>query len=192
MTKFELIEESIAVLPEYGRISIAFKVQSVLQIEFIDSGLRGFHLTEKSIEPAWIKDYDAYPGQKPEQWAKQWDISNWQVISAFIKGSRIGGCVIAFNTPGVDMLEGRSDIAVLWDLRVGPEYRQQGLGSRLVEAAIAWAKNRHCLLLKIETQNINVPACRLYAKLGFTLSAVNRRAYPELPDEVQLIWIKEL
>ena len=59
MTKFELIEESIAVLPEYGRISIAFKVQSVLQIEFIDSGLRGFHLTEKSIEPAWIKDYDA-------------------------------------------------------------------------------------------------------------------------------------
>jgi hypothetical protein len=46
--------------------------------------------------------------------------------------------------------------------------------------------------MKIETQNINVPACRFYAKHGFILGAVNRFAYPELPDEVELIWCKEL
>ena len=47
-------------------------------------------------------------------------------------------------------------------------------------------------MLKAETQNINVPACRLYAKHGFALGAINRHAYTELPDEVELVWSKEL
>jgi GNAT superfamily N-acetyltransferase len=67
-----------------------------------------------------------------------------------------------------------------------------GIGGRLIEAAILWAQSRHCRALKIETQNINVPACRLYAKHGFTLASMNRHAYAELPDEIQLIWRKEL
>jgi hypothetical protein len=47
-------------------------------------------------------------------------------------------------------------------------------------------------MLKAETQNINVPACRLYAKHGFVLGVINRYAYAALPDEVELIWCKEL
>jgi hypothetical protein len=43
-----------------------------------------------------------------------------------------------------------------------------------------------------ETQNINVAACRFYAKQGCTLSAINRFAYRDCPEEVQLIWRKEL
>ena len=46
--------------------------------------------------------------------------------------------------------------------------------------------------MEVETQNINVSACRFYARQGCVLSAVNRFAYPELPDEVQLIWRKDL
>ena len=56
-------------------------------------------------------------------------------------------------------------------------------------------RRRHqycCRILKAETQNINVPACRLYAKHGFTLGAVNLFAYAELPDEVELVWYKVL
>jgi hypothetical protein len=46
--------------------------------------------------------------------------------------------------------------------------------------------------MRIETQNINVPACRFYARRGYLLGAVHRYAYPQLPDETQLLWYKEL
>ena len=36
------------------------------------------------------------------------------------------------------------------------------------------------------------PACRFYAKQGCELAAIHRFAYPELPNEVQLLWYKDL
>ena len=188
----KIVQEPITVLPEYGRIPISFEVHSVFEIQLIDGGLGGFRLSERNIEPSRVKDYDAFSDQGPERWSKRWDISNWAVISAFVNRNRVGGCVIAYDTPGVDKLEGRTDIAFIWDLRVAPEYRRRGLGGRLVEAAITWARQHRCRMLKIETQNINVPACRLYARHGFVLGAVNRYAYRELPDETELIWCIEL
>ena len=46
--------------------------------------------------------------------------------------------------------------------------------------------------LLVETQDINVPACRLYANTGYTLLSIDRLAYPTLPDEAQLIWHVDL
>jgi hypothetical protein len=51
---------------------------------------------------------------------------------------------------------------------------------------------RECRQLKVETQNINVPACRFYARQGCVLGVIDRFAYPTLPDEVQLLWYKDL
>jgi ribosomal protein S18 acetylase RimI-like enzyme len=68
----------------------------------------------------------------------------------------------------------------------------QGVGSALFEAVEAWAVSRNCRQLKIETQNINVAACRFYARHGCVLRTVNPFAYPQLPDEVQMLWYKDL
>ena len=46
--------------------------------------------------------------------------------------------------------------------------------------------------LKIETQNVNVPACRFYQKMGCTLGAIDRFAYPSQPAEARLLWWKAL
>ena len=100
--------------------------------------------------------------------------------------------MIAYDTPGVDMLEGRSDLAVLWDIRVFQGARSQGVGTQLFTAAEQWARRRGCRTMKIETQNINVPACRFYAHMGCTLGVINRYAYTHIENEVQLIWYKEL
>ena len=62
-------------------------------------------------------------------------------------------------------------------------------GKRAMTAA-EWAQGRGCAWLKIETQNVNVAACRFYRKMGCTLGAVDRFAYPELPGEVRLLWWK--
>jgi hypothetical protein len=45
---------------------------------------------------------------------------------------------------------------------------------------------------KSETQNNNVSACRFYAKQGCVLGGINRYAYPDHPDEAQLLWYKEI
>ncbi|MGZ8471829.1 MAG: hypothetical protein ACXWZ7_20745 [Gemmatirosa sp.] len=44
----------------------------------------------------------------------------------------------------------------------------------------------------METQNVNVAACRFYAHQGCILGAVHRFAYPTLPDEAQLLWYRRL
>ena len=90
------------------------------------------------------------------------------------------------------MLEGRSDLAVLWDLRVSPEWRGRGVGTRLFQAAEDWARRRGKAELKIEAQNINPAATRFYARMGCELRSVNADAYPMLPDEVQLLFYKRL
>ena len=46
--------------------------------------------------------------------------------------------------------------------------------------------------MKIETQNVNAAACRLYARCGYRLAEAHPLAYPDLPEEVQLIWRKVL
>ena len=86
------------------------------------------------------------------------------------------------------MLEGRDDLAVLWDLRVAPASRRRGWGRRLVEDARAFARSRSATALRVETQDVNVPACRFYAALGFRLEAVRPHAYeePGLRDEVMI------
>ncbi len=190
-TKPEIAEESIAVLSEYERIPISFEVRSVFDVQPLARGLAGIRLSERPVAHPWVKDYDGLKGEGPTRWSGQWDISNWGVISAFENTERIGGCLIAYDTLGVLKLQGRTDIAALWDIRVAPQHRRKGIGSLLVEAAAGWAKRHDCRLLKVETQNVNVPACRFYAKHRFVLCAMNRHAYPELPDEVELIWCRE-
>jgi GNAT superfamily N-acetyltransferase len=90
------------------------------------------------------------------------------------------------------MLEGRADLAVLWDIRVAPAARRHGVGTALFEAAQIWALDNGCRQLKIETQNINVAACRFYARQGCVLRAARHGVYPECPDEIQLLWYKDM
>ncbi|HEY7770058.1 GNAT family N-acetyltransferase [Longimicrobium sp.] len=181
--------ESIASLDGYASIPIAFEVASAFEV--CREGDR-FVLSEESVSPPYIKDYDAIPGEHPAGWAERFDVSKWGVLAARVGGRRVGGAVIAFDTPGLDMLEGRRDLAVLWDIRVAPEARGKGVGAALFHAAEAWARARGCRHIKVETQNVNVPACRFYARQGCVLTTVDPSAYPGLPGEVQLLWYKDL
>jgi GNAT superfamily N-acetyltransferase len=179
-------------LEEYAAVSIAFVVDRILQVTVADGGLGGLSLTETAVADPYVKDYDALRRAEPVHWLQRFDTSNWGLIRGRRDGRMVGGAVIAFNTPCVRMLGGRDDIAVLWDIRVSPEERGAGLGSALFQAAADWAVARGCGWLKIETQNVNVAACRFYRKMGCTLGAIDRFAYPDLPDEVQLLWWKAL
>ena len=179
-------------LRTYAEVPIAFTVRSRFHVEPVDRGLGGWTLTEERVEPPYEKDYDRYCDGDLVRWLRRWDISHWAVISATDGPTRVGGAVAGYNTPGAHMEEGRDDLAVLWDIRVRPERRGEGIGSRLFRRAAEWARQQGCERLKVETQNINVPACRFYPAQGCQLRAVHPNAYPELPHEVQLLWYLDL
>jgi len=157
---WQISEEPLSALAEHGRLPISFRVDRRLEVTFIDGGLGGVSFRDQEVARPYVKDYDSIEGEGPTHWAGRWNLANWGLISAFLRGDRVGGVVLAFDTEGLDMLEGRQDLAVLWDIRVHPDHRRHGVGQALFLAAETWARARGCRQLKVETQNINLPACR--------------------------------
>ena len=178
-------------LERYGRIPIAFRVESVLRVVPVDGGLGGLRLVEEAVDEPYTKDYDAFEEESVELWPSRFDVSNWAFFMALDGDRPVGGAAVAFRSPGLNMLEGRTDMAVLWDIRVHPERRCEGIGTALFRHVADWARDRGCRQLKIETQNINVRACRFYAAMGCTLASIDRHAYAAHPDighESCLLW----
>jgi GNAT superfamily N-acetyltransferase len=138
------------------------------------------------------KDYDAIHGHSPADWPSQFDLGGWRFLAAYVEGKRLGGATVIMRAEGAGMLEGRADLGLLWDIRVAPTVRRAGVGSALLAAVEELCRNAGLNELKVETQNVNVPACRFYARHGFELRHVVRDAYPDLPGEVQLLWYKTL
>jgi GNAT superfamily N-acetyltransferase len=184
----EIIETGFTRMDEYASIPISFEVSTIFEIEVIQSGLGGIRLVERPVAQH-IKDYDELGS--PLQWAYEFDIQNWGIFMAMEAGKPAGGAALAWNTNGVDMLEDRRDLAVLWDIRVLPALRGTGIGKMLFDYAADWSKSRGCVQMKVETQNINVAACRFYAAMGAQLGDIRRFAYstqPPVMHEVQLNW----
>jgi GNAT superfamily N-acetyltransferase len=179
----------------YTGIPIAFEVRSEYEIELMKNGLGGITLHERPVDPAYIKDYDAYEDGSPLFWPERFDISNWGIFFGFERESPIAGAAVAFNTPELQMMDRREDLAILWDLRVRPESRRTRIGETLFKYACGWAREQGAIQMKIETQNVNVPACKFYEKLGCRLGQIDRYGYaghPEVGYEIMLVWYYDL
>lgn len=181
-------EETFDSVAEYATISIAYEAATKVDLHLVDGT---FSLEERQVTP-FRKDYDALPENDPTWWSRHFDVSRWGILGAFYGGVRCGGAALAYGSPHVDMLEGRADLAVLWDLRVAKDLRGRGVGTLLWRAAEEWARKRGCTELKVETQHDNPAACLFYESRGCDLVAIDRQAYPEQPDEVQMIWYRTL
>ena len=183
-------------LAHYAAIPTAFTVESVFRIAVLDGGLGGFRLTEQPVSP-YVKDYDAVSedGERVLDLPRRWDMSKWGVFLAVEGEKNVGGAAVAVATPGMDMLEGRTDLACLWDIRIHPDARRRGIGSELLTHAVNWARCQGLRRLKIETQNVNVPACRFYASQGCELGVIHRFGYmgcARVAHEAMLIWYLDL
>jgi len=186
----DIRQADVAMVAAIAEIPIAFDVERIFEVERHADG--SLALVAAPVSRPWVKDYDRIEGNAPAGWGEQFDLSNWGLLTAGADGHVIGSVLIAFDTRGLELLEGRRDLAAIWDLRVRPEARRQGIGGALLRAAERWALSKGCSELSVETQNVNVGACRLYAKSGFRLRSADAAAYPEFPDETQLIWTKRL
>ena len=180
--------------PQYDMISMLVHVSSYYRIEKINRGLGGFHLVESPVEP-YIKDFCTGDDESVTRWEKRWDISNWAFFMAFDGERPVGAAAVVTRTKEINMLSGRDDLAVLWDIRVDDAYKHQGIGQALFDMAVKWSREQGIVQMKIECQNNNVPAVKFYHKQGAVLSMINEYANynePEYKHEAQLIWMLDL
>ncbi len=179
-------------LGEIDQVPQKLLVQTMLQPELVEGGLGGILLREIPVEFPYTKDYDS-AGEFPSDLIGKFDLSKWGFFLARAGSEVAGAAIVAFDTSGVFMLEARKNLAVLWDIRVCPPYR--GAGILLFRHATAWARSRGCTQMKIETQNVNVPACRFYRRMGARLGEIHRFGYagvPAVAHEVMLNWYLDL
>jgi RimJ/RimL family protein N-acetyltransferase len=98
---------------------------------------------------------------------------------------RVGGCPVfgAFGDAelvGMAGFLGREGLkdahkGMLWGMYVRPGSRNAGVGRRLAEAVIDFAR-QHVELLQLAVVSDNEPARRLYASLGFVEYGIERKA----------------
>lgn len=149
-------------------------------------------LREVPVEVPYVKDYGA-SDDLPSDMDKKNNVRKWGFFLAMAGAAPVGGVIVTRDTTSISVLEGRRELAVLWDIRVCPEYR--GVGIPLFRHAIDWARIHGCTQMKIETQNINVPACRFYQRMGARLGEIHCYGYvavPAVQHEVMLNWYLDL
>lgn len=107
--------------------------------------------------------------------------------------------VILYALSGNDVL-GQIVIRKHWnkfcfidDIAVRGSARQKGVASSLIDHAQVWATQKNLKGLMLETQDINLAACRLYIKRGFILGSIDTMLYSnfESKDEKALFWYKK-
>lgn len=55
----------------------------------------------------------------------------------------------------------------IYEVRVHPAYRGQGLGRQMLQALLRWAAQQGATLADLQVRGGNLPAQQLYASLGF-------------------------
>ncbi len=176
----------------YDQVSMNVDVHSEYKVERINQGLGGFLLEEVPVRP-YIKDLSKY--ERATKYEEQFDITNWRFYMAFDDDIPIGALTVAGTTKGLNMLCGRTDACVLWDIRIADAYKHQGIGQKLLDMAITGAKEDGYCQMIIECQNNNIPACKFYQKQGAILSKIDMYAYysePEVRNEVQFVWYLDI
>lgn len=108
------------------------------------------------------------------------------VFLAYLDGSIAGRIVLS---------EGWNRQGWIEDIAVDARRRGVGVGRALMGRAVAWAVERGLAWIRAETQNNNLPACKLYESCGFRLGGFDRDLYRGLDGErreVALFWYRPL
>ena len=86
--------EDARAIAEYASISIAFRVEQVVDVDSLLLS-HGSRVESRAIANPYVKDYDAYPDNSPLSWASRFDLTRWGMVGAFVGGKRVGGAAVA-------------------------------------------------------------------------------------------------
>lgn len=80
--------------------------------------------------------------------------------------------------------------ALVEDIEVNRCTRGKGIGRQLIRQAVEWAKQKKLGGIMLETQDINLLACRFYAQCGMEIGGIDHFLYSNSPaaGEKAIFW----
>jgi ribosomal protein S18 acetylase RimI-like enzyme len=159
---------------DLDRCDNSFTVEAELRLTAED-GRVGYSVV--AVTP-YVKRYDLEI-HDAQAYLEKPDHAAWL---AYVDG-RIAGQILVH--------ENWNRFAIIWDIAVDPPFRRRGIGRQLIAEADAWARGRGLTGIMLETQNINVAACRLYERCGFVLGGFDACLYRGVMPgtrEIALFW----
>ncbi|ABN52995.1 MAG TPA: ribosomal-protein-alanine N-acetyltransferase [Hungateiclostridium thermocellum] len=78
------------------------------------------------------------------------------------------------------------------NIAVHPEYRQNGIGSRLVEKLVDIAKERGIVKMTLEVRKSNLAAQALYCKYGFKEMGLRKGYYADNGEDAIIMWKEDI
>jgi ribosomal-protein-alanine N-acetyltransferase len=97
---------------------------------------------------------------------------------------RVGYCCWCYEVDGdlygygvMSVAAGESHIL---NLTVNPDTQRQGIGTRLLKHFMQLARRHSADIVMLEVRPSNIPAIRLYEKLGFNEIGIRQNYYPAL------------
>lgn len=83
------------------------------------------------------------------------------------------------------------DEAHITNIAVHPNYRKQGIASKLLEELINYCKNKNCTAFTLEVRSSNIAAQNLYKKYGFSEAGIRKSYYEDNKEDAILMWLRE-
>lgn len=75
------------------------------------------------------------------------------------------------------------------NVAIHPEYRGKGLGEYLMNSLIEGCKSLKCNSITLEVRESNLPALKLYEKLGFKVAGKRKRYYSDNGEDAIIMWL---
>ena len=83
------------------------------------------------------------------------------------------------------------DESHITNIAVHPNYRKQGISSKLLEELLKYCKSQGCVAYTLEVRSSNKSALALYKKYGFEQDGVRKGYYEDNKEDAILMWLKE-
>jgi ribosomal-protein-alanine N-acetyltransferase len=77
------------------------------------------------------------------------------------------------------------------NLAVGPKFRQKGLGAKMLDHCLEFARKKGARLATLEVRTSNEAAQALYAKCGFRTVAIRKKYYSDNQEDA-VVMLKDL
>ena len=161
-------------LQDVNKCDGTFTVHSKLVLHAADGVISYSVVSIEPYQKRYIfeeKDYPSYIGNPDKT-----------VYFAYIEGQLAGQ---------IDVSKHWKAYAWIGDFFVDLEFRRHGIGHAMMEKAVDWAKARNLPGIMLETQDVNVQACRFYENFGFRLYGFDTYLYKgwnPATNEIALFW----
>ncbi len=149
---------------DISHMDTSFLVEKVAHLPSGETALKNI-----SPVPTYIKNYDfdkdlLIDENKP---------------SVIIVASSTRHTIEGYLTASLDW----NNCVIIDEFCVDHKHRGKGIGKLLMNEAVRWTVETGLSIIRLETQNTNVPACRFYEKYGFRLGGYDRYLYDAIETQ---------